>query len=123
MYLKKRLFGAMGNSTRAKPKTTKEGQALKKAIKQTMSFSLGTRKAIGEVGIDKRTENTAEPLDYPVLERGHDGAGRAQTWPSLNVLGRLEIALFADELNEEKYEPVSFFLSDVGGQLLFAAGR
>ena len=73
MYLKKRLFGAMGNSTRAKPKTTKERQALKKAIKQTMSFSLGTRKAIGEVGIDKRTENTAEPLDYPVLERGHDG--------------------------------------------------
>ena len=74
-----------------------------------MSFSLGTRKAIGEVGIDKRTENTAEPLDYPVLERGHDGAARAQTWPLLNALGWLEVALVTDGLNEENHQPVSFF--------------
>ena len=87
------------------------------------AFFARTGKMIGEVGMDKRAENAAERRDYPALERGHDGAARAQTWPSLNVLGRLEIALFADELNEEKYEPVSFFLSDVGGQLLFAAGR
>lgn len=73
------------------------------------AFFARTGKMIGEVGMDKRAENAAERRDYPALERGHDGAARAQTWPSLNALGRLQVALVTDGLNEQGKASLGYF--------------